>query len=59
MPRYIFSGGKITVEEGVYTPFKKIDRQQTSRGVLLIAEQVLKSNEQSESIDKEKPDVQD
>ena len=37
MPRYIFSGGKITVEEGVYTPFKKLDRQQTSRGVLLVA----------------------
>jgi hypothetical protein len=56
MPRYIFSGGKITVEEGVYTPFKKIDRQQTSRGVLLVAEQVLKPTEQSESKDKEHPD---
>ncbi len=55
MPRYIFSNGKITVEEGVYTPFKKVDPQQPSRGVLLFAEEVRKPNEQSESKDKEHP----
>ncbi|HMN13433.1 MAG TPA: hypothetical protein PKD55_14015 [Bellilinea sp.] len=56
MPRYIFSNGKITVEEGVYTPFKKVDKQQRSRGVLLIAEAIRKPIEQSESKDKEHPD---
>ena len=53
MPRYIFSNGKITVEEGVYTPFKKVDQHQRSRGVLLLAGAIHKSNEQSESKDKE------
>ncbi len=56
MPRYIFSGGKITVEEGVYTPFKKVDRQQTARGVLLFAKAIRKPNERSESRDKEHSD---
>lgn len=27
MPRYIFSGGKITVENGVYVPLLKRDRR--------------------------------
>jgi len=27
MPRYIFSGGKITVENGVYVPLPKRDRR--------------------------------
>ena len=56
MPRYIFSNGRITVEEGVYAPFKKVDRQQRSRGVLLMAGHILKPNEQTESKDKEFPD---
>ena len=59
MPRYIFSGGKITIEEGVYTPFKKVDPQQASRGVLLLAKKIPKPEEQSESIDKEHSDVQE
>jgi len=56
MPRYIFSGGKITVEEGVYTPFKKIEKQ-SLRGVLILASNVLKPDEQPETADKEKPHV--
>jgi len=56
VPRYIFSGGKIMVEEGVYTPFKKTEKQ-SLRGVLILASSVLKSDEQPETADKEKPHV--
>ena len=59
MPRYVFSGGKITVEEGVYTPFKKLDRQQTSRGVLLVARPMRPTPEQPDTRDKEHPDEED
>ncbi len=55
MPRYIFSGGKITVEEGVYTPFKKTEKQ-SLRGVLILARNVL-TGQQPETADKEKPHV--
>jgi hypothetical protein len=44
------------VEEGVYTPFKKTEKQ-SLRGVLILASSVLKSDEQPETADKEKPHV--
>jgi len=56
MARYVFSAGKITIEEGVYTPFKKLESQQTSRGVLLLARPILKSDERAECRDKEHSD---
>ena len=58
MPRYIFSNGEIAVEEGVYAPFKKAERQPTTRGVWLLAPHVLEPHEPSESTskDKEHPD---
>jgi len=56
MPRYIFSEGKVTVEEGVFTPFKQLDRQ-TLRGVLIFAQDILKTDNQQKSTDKEKDHV--
>lgn len=56
MPRYIFSEGKITVEEGVFTPFKQPDRQ-SQRGVLIFARNVLKTGDPQPSTDKEKAHV--
>ena len=47
---------QITVEEGIYTPFKKTEKQ-SLRGVLILARNVLKSDEQLETADKEKPHV--
>ncbi len=55
MPRYIFANGKVTVEEGVYTPFKQIDKQ-SLRGVLIFAKTLVKAGAQTESKDKENPD---
>jgi hypothetical protein len=56
MSRYIFSRGKVTVEEGVFTPFKQLDKQ-SLRGVLLFAQDILKTGEQQKSTDKEKVHV--
>ena len=35
MPRYIFSNGKVTVEEGVYLPLLRDDKPKR-RGVLIV-----------------------
>lgn len=56
MPRYVFSAGKITVEEGVFTPFKR-EEKQSSRGVLLLARNLHHAEEQESTTDKERPDV--
>ncbi|MCD4686852.1 MAG: hypothetical protein K8S97_13050 [Anaerolineae bacterium] len=56
MPRYIFSGGKVTVEDGMFSPLKRDDKQ-SSTGILLHAKALLKTSEQQESTDKEPPDV--
>jgi hypothetical protein len=56
MPRYIFSDGKVTVEEGVFTPFKQPEKQ-SLRGVLLFAKDISKVGDIEESTDKEKSHV--
>ncbi len=56
MPRYVFSAGKVTVEEGVFTPFK-CDEKQSPRGVLLLARKLLYAEEHASTTDKELPDV--
>ncbi|HEX3049255.1 MAG TPA: hypothetical protein VHP83_01260 [Aggregatilineaceae bacterium] len=48
MPRYVFSGGKVTVEDGVYTPILRGEKRLT-RGVLILAQSVLPTVEPDES----------
>ena len=39
MPKYIFSQGRVTVEDGVYTPILRDDKTKR-RGVMILANRV-------------------
>ncbi len=52
MPRYIFSNGKITVEEGLYTPLKR-EEKRPDRGILILAKPIFSAGESQESTKKE------
>lgn len=53
MPRYIFSGGKITVENGVYVPLLKRDRR-ASRVAMMALISRLPLNDLSETTTQDK-----
>ena len=59
MPKYIFSQGRIWVEEGVYQPLLKRKKQLGDTFVLLfVSKSQAQSSEPSASVEKEKEDVE-
>ena len=59
MPKYIFSQGKIWVEEGVYQPLLKRKKQLGDTFVLLfVSKSQAQSSEPSASVEKEQEDVE-
>ena len=59
MPKYIFSQGKVWVEEGVYQPLLKRKKQLGDTFVLLlITKSDAQSSESSASVKKEQEDVE-
>lgn len=59
MPKYIFSQGKIWVEEGVYQPLLKRKKQLGDTFVLLfVTKSQAQSSELSAPVEKEQEDVE-
>ena len=59
MPKYIFSQGRIWVEEGVYQPLLKRKKQLGDTFVLLfVTKSQAQSSEPSASVEKEQEDVE-
>lgn len=59
MPKYIFSQGRIWVEEGIYQPLLKRKKQLGDTFVLLfVSKSDAQSSEPSESVEKEQEDVE-
>lgn len=59
MPKYIFSQGRIWVEEGVYQPLLKRKKQLGDTFVLLfVSKSQAQSSEPSASVEKEQEDVE-
>lgn len=54
MPRYIFSGGKITVEEGVYVPLLKHDRRASRVAMVALISRLPLDDDQPEIITQDK-----
>ena len=59
MPKYIFSQGKVWVEEGVYQPLLKRKKQLGDTFVLLfVSKSEAKSSEPTVAMEKEQEDVE-
>lgn len=50
MARYVFSHGKVEVEEGIFLPASRRDRRQKRTGVLILIPLLPPTGKQSESM---------